>query len=324
MGSLRRRRFPAESVRAASLVAILLAVMLADARADLVWTPEGGWRNPASDVRATAVELLASSQAAFEAREYRDAATGLRWLLRRYPNSPEATPALRLLLDAQFLGQDYEAALVTIETLLKARPDADTVSEVVWRKYEIGSAFLAGRKRSFLGIPYAGGSYGVEILDSIVQRFPFLPFSDDALFHIAGYYFGRESYDEAELIYERLIRDYPQSEWLGIAAFQISASALKRLKGTEYDIEPLDKAELYLLRYQRTFPDGDKAEAVAAELKRIDAYRGERLLNVARFYLRDDKVRPAQIYLHKVIRDHPTTAAAEQARELIGSSRGNR
>lgn len=284
-----------------------------------VWTPEGGWRNPSRDVEATAPELLDNSRRAFESREYRDAAVGLKILLRTYPNSPEAPAALRLLLDAQFLARDYESALLTIEALLKQRPDADAVAQIVWRKYEIGSAFLAGRKRSFLGIRYSGGSFGVEILDSIVERFPFLPFSDDALFHVGGFYFRREKFDEAELIYERLIREYPESEWLGLAAFQISASALRRLKGAEYDIEPLDKAELYLLRYQRTFPDGEKADQVASELRRIDALRGERLLGIAEFYLRHGKARPAQIYLQKIIRDHPTTEAAVSARALSRS-----
>ena len=80
----------------------------------------------------------------------------------------------------------------------------------------------------------------------------------DALFHVAGYYFRKSRFQEAELIYERLIRDYPKSEWAGIAEYQIGNSALHRLKGVEYDFSPVDTAERRLRRYLLRFAGGTR------------------------------------------------------------------
>ncbi|MEM7168300.1 MAG: outer membrane protein assembly factor BamD [Planctomycetota bacterium] len=298
----------------ALLVLVLGLCSVTTLQADLVWTPQDGWFWPSSAVAATPEEIHANADLAFEAKAYRDAAYGYQVLINTYPTYEQIDAVFVRKLEAQYLARDFDAALETIEVVLKRDPDSETLQRVLRSKYEIGSAYLTGTTRSILGIPFSAGSYGAEILDSIVQRYPFLPFSDDALFRVAEYYFGRKQYAEAEFVYEKLIQDYPQSDWVGLAEYQIGDAAFRRLKGVEYDMSPLDKAERYFNRYLSNHPGGDRADETRAILREIDELRAERLYRVARFYLRLEKSRAAGLYLQRILKEHPRAATANKAR----------
>lgn len=283
-------------------------------RAELVWTPQDGWFRPGSAIAATPESLHANADLAFDAKAYTDAAVGYEMLVSRYPGYEKYDAVLVRKLEAEYLARDFDAALETVDIVLNRDPDPETLLKVVRRKYEIGSAFLTGVKRSILGIPFSAGSYGAEILDSVVQRYPYLPFSDDALFRVAEYYFGRKQYAEAEFVYEKLIEDYPQSDWVGLAEYQIGVAAMRRLKGVEYDIAPLDKAERYFKRYLSNHPGGDRADETRVLLDRVDELRADRLYRVAQFYLRLEKSKSASLYLQRILRDHPSAPTAKKAR----------
>lgn len=299
------------------LVSPCLGGPVSSVRAEWVWTAGTGWYNARAAVQSTAEELLAGARQAFEARSYADAAHGCRLLLVLYPSSEHRAAALELQLEAQYLQRDFDGALETIDRILAGQPDADTLQRVIYRKYEIGTSYLTGTRRRFLGIPYSGGSYGAELLDSIVQRYPYLHFSDDALVQVAAYYFRRGRYEEAEFIYERLLREYPKSEWAGLAEYQIGNAALRRLKGVEYDLAPLAKAREHFRRYLRDHPGGDRVEEAQRALAEIDRLTAERLYRIGVFYLRERQQRAGVFYLQKVHRDHPHTEAAAQALERL-------
>ncbi len=287
-----------------------------------VWTKETGWYNPARAVQSTPEELFKQAGNAFESKNYPDAARGYRLLLEFYPDSPQSAPAYGQLLEAQFFSKQFDEALTTIDEILARGPDAETISHVVRRKYEIGAAFLTGTPRRFMGFPVSAERYAVEVLTSLVERFPYQRYSDDALFHIASYYIGKADFQKAELVYQRLIRDYPQSEWAGIAEYQIGLAALLRLKGVEYDFAPVDEAERRFGGYLRRYPRGDKAREARRGLETINRLRAERLLGIATFYLREEKPRAARQHLRRILEDHPDAPVAGRARELLKSALG--
>ncbi|MEE8143155.1 MAG: outer membrane protein assembly factor BamD [Planctomycetota bacterium] len=304
------------------LLGLFMGLLLAvpPLEAGWVWTKETGWYNPERAVTSSPEELLEQADKAFAAKRYRDAARGYYLLLRVYPASTEAGHAHGQLLEAQFLSKNFNGALITIQDILARRPDAETISHVVKREYEIGAAYLTGTPRYFLGIAISAEKYGVEILTKMVERYPYQPFSDDALFHIASFYYRKVEFLKAEAVYQRLIRDYPQSEWAGIAEYQIGESALKRLKGVEYDFAPLEEAERRFSRYMRLHSRGDKAKQAQAGLDTIDRLRADRLLRTAIFYIREKKPRAARMYLQQILRHHPNSLVEGRARELLKST----
>lgn len=309
---------PARGVRWLARTLLLTALAVpAPAFADIVWTPEDGWFIPSRRVKPTAGALLENSERAFDAKRYEDAAEGYRMFVEFYGASDEGNFAHRRLLESQFSARQYPEALETIATILARKPDGETVNFVLQKKYEIGIAYLSGHPRRFFGISLPGESYGVEVLDELVKSFPYQSYSDDALYHIASYYHREEKYEQAELIYKRVIDKYPQSEWTGIAEYQIGISAMSRLKGVHYDLTPLEEAERRFNRYLRVYPRGDRARDAQAKLDEISRLRAEKLLGIARFYQREGKTKAVRYYLLRVLSDHEGTPSAEEARRLM-------
>lgn len=294
------------------------------AHADVVWTPEDGWFIPSRRVRPGADELLTNSAKAFEAERFADAAEGYGLYLEYYAAADEANFSHQRHVESLYRAKLYDDALQAIKRLLARKPSGPIVNFAIQRQYDIGLAYLTGHPRSFLGIPFPGESYGVELLDSVVQRFPYQRFSDDALYHIAAYYQREEKFEQAEIIYKRVIADYPQSEWTGIAEYQIGISAFSRLKGVDYDLTPLDEAERRFNRYLSVYPRGERAPDARAKLTEINRLRAEKILGIARFYQREGKSTAVRYYLQKLLRNHPDAPAAEEARRLLKRFGGDR
>ena len=292
------------------------------AHAGWVWTAETGWYNPAKSIPTTPADLLVQAETAFAAKAYGDAAVGYRRLLILFPKAPETSQAALQLLESQYRGEDLSGALETIEAILAQNPDSQTIVRVVKRKYDIGYAYLNGAKRSFLWFSMSGKRAGIRTLQSIADRYPFQPFSDDALFHLAGSYFDDERYEEAELVYERLVGVYRQSEWAGIAEYQIGETTLRRQKGAEYDFSLVDKAQRSFELYRTRYPGGDKREEADRQLRRISEMRAEKMLGIAKFYLREDRHKAANYYLQRILTSHPESAAATAANELLKGAVG--
>ena len=284
---------------------------------DWKWSPERGWYDADRSIKNSPQGLMAESDKAFAAKRYGDAALGYRLLVDSQSESELAPSAHLQLMEAQYIGRRYDDCLETIEEIRQEKPDAATVSQLIKRQYEIGTAYITGTRRRFFGISVSAENAGVEILDDLVERFPYQAYSDDSLYHIAAYYYRREEYLEAEVVYERLIRDYPQSDWAGVAEYQIGASALSRLKGADYDFAPVEIAERRFRRYLRLYPGGDHARQADEGLAKISELRAEKLFGIAQFYQREGKTNAVRTYLQRLIRDHPETRVAVKARELL-------
>ncbi len=303
---------------AAWLYALLFVVgFAAPVAADWKWSAERGWHDANKSILNTPLGLMTEANKAFAAQRYSESALGFRLLVDSHPESELVTAAFMKVMESQYLGRRYTECLATIDEILLRKPGADVLSQLIKRKYEIGTAFITGTRRRFFGISMSAENYGVEILDSLVERFPFQPYSDDSLYHIAAYYLGRREYLEAEVVYERLIRDYPQSDWAGLAEYQIGASALSRLKGSEYDFGSVDKAERRLRRYLRLYPSGGNAQAAKEGLARVSELRAEKLFGIAQFYQREGKTNAVRTYLQRLTRDHPETRVAAKALQLL-------
>ena len=302
----------------AKLVLFLTLLALpSSAWAGWVWTAEEGWINPDRSADPSPPELLAAGDQSYEAKEYVDAAYRYELLVLGYPDSQEARSARLKLLDAQFLSEDYEGSLETIAWILANEEDTDKISKALERKYEIGYAYLTGTRRPFLWFTIRATKHGEKILDELATEYPFEDNSDAALFHIGSHYFREDRFAEAEFVYGRLLDEYPQSKWAGPAEYKMGESAMARLKGVEYDLSPLEEAEVRLERYVTLYPRGDKAEDARAKLREIALLRAERALGVATFYLRERRPSAARHYLQQILKEYPNTPVADQAEKLL-------
>ncbi len=249
---------------------------------------------------------------------YPDAIDGYERVLSRFKTSTPTVETIRSsLMEAQYLARLYDDALETSQEILDGDPSAETIKRALERRYEIGRGFLNGATRRVLGLAVSAEGRGLEILDDLVERYPFQEFADDAVYHIASWYLGREDYAEAEQLFQRLLRDYPTSQWSATAEYRIGEAALKRLKGVEYDFGTLESAERRFKRYLKLNPAGDQAARARESLAEIERLLARRWLAIAEFYIDFQKEDAAQVYLRKLRENYPQTEEGRRATALL-------
>ena len=263
--------------------------------------------------------LRAADQALREGNAEAAIAGYERVLSRMRTSTPTVETIRSSLMEAQYIARRYDAALETSQKILDGDPSAATIQRALERRYEIGLGFLNGATRRVLGLSVSAEGRGLEILDELVERYPFQPFADDAVYHIASFYLRRGDYAEAEQLFQRLLRDYPTSPWSTTAEYRIGEAALQRLKGVEYDFGTLESAERRFKRYLNENPRGDQAERARESLAEIENLRAKRWLSIAEFYIRFKKEDAARVYLRKLQESQPQSEEGTRATELLKS-----
>lgn len=288
------------------------------------WSPEGGWtESPRGESSATAAAQRVEAQKAFDAEAYGDALQGLLAMQKGFPDSAEAGDGLTYFLIAEcYLNlNDYEKAYDNYQKALKGRPSKQVMNTTLQRIYQIALFYLQERaKRTFAGvIPLSSASFGVEILtgkDGLITQYPFVEFAAEALLKIGRYYFNKKQYPEAERVYERLVRDYPGSEWREIAEYQLAVTIFKQVRGVDYDQGPLKKAEHRFNVYRKDYPRGSKIVQVKNYLREISELEAQHDLKIAKYYLRESRPEAARYYLEDVMNKHPYTEAFREAERI--------
>jgi outer membrane protein assembly factor BamD len=229
--------------------------------------------------------IFFSAEAALGAGAHEDAYEQYRKLLRRYP----ATPRYPLVLERLFL---------------------------------LGRLYAEGRAEAttwFFGMPMSDRSLGIEILEEFQRARPQHPLADDALHEIGLARLAQDEHGLAIDAWQKLMDEYPESDWYETAEFRIGTTFAAMSDGVEYDKQPLRTGLLRLRRYVDRHPTGGNHLAEAnAEIARLEEELAAFQVDVARFYLRPHRDRPyaALIYLEDVLREYPRTEAAKEAARL--------
>ncbi|MBI4604287.1 MAG: outer membrane protein assembly factor BamD, partial [Planctomycetes bacterium] len=116
--------------------------------------------------------------------------------------------------------------------------------------------------------------------------------------------------------FERLVRDYPQSEWRAQAEYYLALSVFKQIRGVDYDEKLILDAQRKFRAYLEENPRGPQAEDARQKLGEIVEMLGEKNLRLAKFYLRESEPAAAKIYLRIVLERYTSSAAAREAREI--------
>ncbi|RMG17786.1 MAG: outer membrane protein assembly factor BamD, partial [Planctomycetota bacterium] len=260
-----------------------------------------------------AAELLA-------ARRYAEAGELYASLSRSDPSPEHRAEFAFAAAECAFARGDYYAAYRLYSELLQRYPTTPRFAGVVERVFTISRLFAEGRATKpswLLGAELTDRSFGVELLTAFQKARERHPLADDALHHKALALVELGEGDEAIEVWQKLIDDYPDSEWLETAEFRIGVTMLARSEGPEYDKRPLLAALERLRSYARKHPNGDYIQEASQRIAAIEEDLAGHWLEVARFYLRRDRIYSARIYLEAIGREYPRTRAAQRARALL-------
>ncbi|MFB0525416.1 MAG: hypothetical protein ACETVZ_07725 [Phycisphaerae bacterium] len=193
------------------------------------------------------------------------------------------------------------------------------------RQFHIAEAFLAGRKKTVLGVfKMKGYAEGVKIMESISERAGNRPIAIRAALAVATSYEERKMFNEAYLKWSEIswqLSNIRLAEW---NTGPITKQALLRMaqckhasyKGPKYDASGLNSAKSYYEQFKVQYPEDAKELGVDKKLAQIDEQLAYKQFSIGQYYQKTGYRLSANLYYDMVIQNWPESGPTELAKEM--------
>jgi len=300
------------------LAMLITAFTAGSASAYWIWTPKTGkWVNPKHAAKSTPKEQFDYAKSFYEAKKYQDAEREFKKLIKAYGKTREAAESQYLLgLIEEEQGRYYEA-YQAYQKVIDKYPFFEKIQEVIGREYNIAELFMSGEKRKALGIQLPVENPAIEILGKVVENSTYGPLASKAQYKLGLVLKEIGRHYEAEEAFNKVLTNYPDSEWSEPAKFQIANVRAMTSRGSDYDQGAAKEAKDKFEEFVKEYPDAvlsKKAEESIGQLKEKEA---ESHYNIARFYEKQQAFDSAKIYYEDVISNYPRSPWAVKALERL-------
>ncbi len=321
-------RRPSLSLLAATLGLLLL--IPARLAADLVWTPEGGWKvqggvlasfNGAEEARGrNALDLMNKARTAEEAGKGSTALNLYTQVTKKYPNSVYAAEALfRIGLIQQKDGRYYKA-FETYQLLTSRYPNSEKFTQVIGEQYRIASDLSEGKRVKIWGwLPgFRNRERAIQYFETIVQTAPYSDYAPLALMNAAKGYKQINESEAAIDALDRMINTYPRNVLTPDAYLKIAETHASLVDGPLYDQASTKDAITYYEDYMILFP-GDGGMATAEKgLDKMKTVLSRSKLELGDYYYKYRKnYKAAKVLYNEAITVYPDSAVATEARQKL-------
>ncbi len=283
-----------------------------------IWTPQTGrWLNPKYAVKANPKEQLEYAVGLMDGKNYEKARAEFEKLIRHFGRSKEAAEA-QFFVGACFekLNKPYEA-FKAYDKVIKKYPFSERTAEIVEKEYLIADK-LFKTQRSKLLETVAGRDYNViEILRAVVNNAPYGKYAPIAQYKIGLFYKSVGMFPEAREEFEKVINEYPQSEWVKAAKYQIALTDTQSSLKPAYDQSSTKSAVKEFQEFVKTYPDAELSADAQKQLQELKDKEAESEFNTAKFYEKQKKFEAAKIYYKHVISDYPDSKWAALSMEKL-------
>ncbi len=234
------------------------------------------------------------------------------------------TEAIAAYAKAEMHYQEYEA----IEKMLDSYPTHADYPALVAREYAIADAFNEGyREPAFAALSWIpwlkGDDKSPEIYQQALKRAPYAEQAPEAKLRTAIHYLTKfrklEERNKALDLLRGVVKEYPNTPECYFAYVELANALFQlSLRGDgdgAYNREAIAVMEEFLRKY----PEAPERDFLKEMLDRSKDIQAERMLGTARFYVRMERPRPAERYLSEILKQHPESASARDAEELLAT-----
>ena len=248
----------------------------------------------------------------------------------RWPDSQLAMVGLFMAGESAFFADEYPAANLYYEKLVKAFPNNRYLDQVDKRRFAIARFWLDSNRESPEPFYYVNWTnrerpwrdrrgHGLRVFDKIRIDDPTGKLADDATLAAGNEHFANSKFYKADEYYTDLRKAYPTSEHQFLAHFLGIKAKLNSYLGPAYGGTGLDETEKLIKQTRRQFPAEAEKERqfldrAAAEVRYLKA---EQLMLLAAFYDRRAEYRAATHYYARVAREFHDTPLALKAQERL-------
>ncbi len=293
-------------------------VFFAPAQAYWIWTPQTKkWINPKTEVKPTPQEQFKLAMQFYEIKSYEEAKREFLKLLKNYPKAKEAAESQYYLGRLEEEQKKYYEAFLAYQKVVDKYPFSERIQEIIERQYQIGELFMSGEKRKALGVVLPVENPSIEIFTKVIENSTYGPLAPKAQYKLGLVLKELTRYFEAEDAFDKVISNYPDSEWVDAAKYQIAACRQAVSRGPDYDQGAAGEAKDKFEEFVKEHPDAILSAAAEKNIREINEKEAQSNYNIAVFYEKQNNYNAAKIYYEDVIANYPQTKSAPQAQKKL-------
>jgi outer membrane assembly lipoprotein YfiO len=283
-----------------------------------LFTPKTGkWVNPKESVKSSPKEQLDAAKRLFDAGKSADAKREFRKILQVYPKSVEAAESQYYFgLIEEKLENPWEA-YKAYQLVIDKYPFSERIGEINNREFAIAEQFMSGQKRKALGLTLPVENPAIEIFAKIVDNAPFGPLAAKAQYKLGLVYKGLARFGEAEEAFNKVVTNYPESEWAEPAKFQLANTKASLSRNAYYDQGATKEAKEKFEDFVKSNPDTELSKEAEKNIGKLRDKEAESDFNAARFYEKQKQFDSARLYYEGIIRDDPDSVWSARSLERL-------
>jgi len=297
---------------------IFFSISISQAYPYWIWTPKTGkWVNPKRAIKSTPKEQFEYALSLYDKKNYKEAKVEFGKLLKQFPKSLEAAESQYYLgLIDQEQGNLYEAYLA-YQKIIDKYPFSERIPQIIEYEYKIAERFMAGEKRKTMGLNLPVENPAIEIFTKVIENSTYGPLASAAQYKLGLVLKGLGKYYEAEDAFNKVITNYPDSEWREAAKFQIASCRAAVSKGPSYDQGATKEAKEKFEEFVKEHPDATLSGDAQNNIERLNEQEAEGSYKIGRFYEKQKAYEAARIYYNEVINNYSKSTWAARALERL-------
>ena len=308
----------------AALALFLLPMRLA---ADLVWSPEGGWRFEGGVVSGlapaenrNALNLMNRARASEEKHHYHSALSSYKRVTKRFPNSLYAPEAFYRSGYIRLARHQYIKAFNAFQEIVLRYPSFARFNQVVGEQYRIASALLDGARNHgwMLSPGFRNREASVPLFEQILMNAPYSEYAPLSLMSIAkAHQLFHEPEDAIDAL-DRMINTYPKSLLTPDAYLRLAQAYASLVEGPNYDQTSTKEAITYFEDFMILYPGDPGIPAAEKGLAQMKQTLAESKLRIGDYYFRyRQNYKAARVFYNEAITDYPDSSVAARARTQL-------
>jgi len=136
---------------------------------------------------------------------------------------------------------------------------------------------------------------------------------DEAVYMLGDCYITTRDYASGEVELERLLREYPESDSAGSAAFRLGEAYWGQAKSADFDQEMTLKALAQWNSYVRQYPEHWENGAAQKRIAQARERLAQKAFKNGLLYLKLKLTEPARVYFQQVLAEYGDTPSAADA-----------
>lgn len=283
-----------------------------------IWTPKSGkWVNPKNLPKDNPKAQFDYAKGFYAEKKYDDAIREFRKLLKAYPKSFEASESQYYLGVIEEERDNLYEAYLAYQKVVDKYPFSERIKEIIEKEYKIAEKFIAGYKRKALGVVLPVEDPSIEILGKVVENSTYGPLAPKAQYKLGLVLKGLQRYYEAEEAFNKVVSNYPDSEWVAPSKFQIASCRAAVSRGPDYDQGAMQDAKQKFEEFVSEHPDAVLSKDAEENVNRLKEKEAAASFNIAVFYEKQKAFKAAKIYYENVISNYSSSPWAAKALERL-------